>query len=247
MNIYTPQLIYYVYAYLRPDGTPYYIGKGKDNRAWSSGHTVFLPNDNTRIIIIEANLTEIGAFALERRLIRWYGRKNIGTGILRNQTDGGDGASGAIRSEETKLKISESKKGYIPSIETRNKLSEVMKGRTLSNEHKLKMSVSMKGHIHSPETKLKMSVAHKGRIRSPHSDETRNKLSEVLTGRKLSEEHILKMSELRSKTWNFIDPNGNKLTIKNLTKFCQENYLGISSMTRVAKGEQKSHKGWVKF
>ena len=130
MNIYIPQLIYYVYAYLRKDDTPYYIGKGKGNRAWNKQHMVSLPKNNIKIIILEANLTEIGALALERFYIRWYGRKDIGTGILRNLTDGGEGTSGKIVLPETRLKMSESQKG-----------------RTLSDETKLKISIAKKCSI----------------------------------------------------------------------------------------------------
>lgn len=84
--------MYYIYAYLNEQGIPYYIGKGKGKRAWDKNHVVSLPSKD-RIIIMESNLTNVGACALERRYIRWYGRKDKGTGILLNKTDGADGVS----------------------------------------------------------------------------------------------------------------------------------------------------------
>ena len=141
MSIYP--LVYYIYAYLRKDGTPYYIGKGKGKRAWRAhkGCNGKPPADKSLIIIMESNLTNIGSCALERFYIRWYGRIDNGTGILRNLTDGGEGVSNP--SKEQREKVSLKMKGNNnPSKrpDVRKKISErsaaARKGINHSSEHK---------------------------------------------------------------------------------------------------------------
>lgn len=118
----------YVYAYLRKDGTPYYIGKGTGTR-YIQKHNVTVPKDRSRIVFLEKNLSDIGACAIERRMIRWYGRKDLGTGILRNRTDGGEGTLGYFHTNETKRKIGKSNKGKKQSIEVAMRKSLNLKGR----------------------------------------------------------------------------------------------------------------------
>lgn len=68
-------IIYYVYFYLRSKdsqngkaGTPYYIGKDKKKRAWTTHNNVHRPKNRENILIVESNLTELQAFMWERYL-----------------------------------------------------------------------------------------------------------------------------------------------------------------------------------
>ena len=185
---------YYVYAYVRTDGTPYYIGKGTGDRAWVKGRreSIKKPTDPARIVIVENNLTNTGALAIERRLIRWYGRIDQGTGILRNRTNGGDGGTGAKHgnklSEETKKKISLSHKGKSNgpmSEESKKKLSDSLKGKNL-------------GKKWTEERKIAQSEKQKGQKRKPHTEATKQRLREINLGKHLApftEEHKRKISE----------------------------------------------------
>ena len=178
---------YYTYAYLREDKTPYYIGKGTGRRIYSTNRKGLKPpKDKSRTIYLKQNLTEEDAFKHEIYMIAVLGRKDLGTGILHNRTDGGEGLSGAIISEETRRKIGESTKGKnhhmygkTRSEETKRKISESSKGKNLSEETKRKMSEAKKNI--SEETRRKMSEARKGKI---CSEETKKKRSESIKGRK---------------------------------------------------------------
>ena len=218
---------FYTYAYLREDRTPYYIGKGQGNRIYSSNRITNRPKDNSRIIFLKQNLTEEQAFNHEIYMIAIFGRKDLLEGILHNKTNGGDGASGAVRNEEFKRKISASNKGekhylYGKTIseERKRKISERMMGKNhpfygkpISEERRMKISESRKGKSLSEEHKRKISEALIGENNhfygKFHSEETKRKQSEIKRGKLLSEEHKRKISKsVKGKKW-WNDGNGN--------------------------------------
>jgi hypothetical protein len=187
---------FYTYAYLREDGTPYYIGKGCENRiTQKSSRNCSKPKNKSKIIFLKQNLTEEEAFRHEIYMINVFGRKDLETGILRNLTDGGEGCSGSIRSDEHKKKISDAQKGRIKSEETKQLWSKQRKGKKPSEETKQKMSEKKKGCNHNM-------------FGIPKSIETKRKISEALKGRKkscykkrkpLTEEHKRKIGEANKK------------------------------------------------
>ena len=141
---------YYTYAYLREDRTPYYIGKGQGNRAYRrSKKCIKPPKDRSRIIYLKQNLTEEEAFKHEIYMIAVFGRIDLGTGILHNKTDGGEGVSGYLMKEEQK-----------------RTLSKIHGGKVLTTEHKRKISEGLKKanvgkYKRTPEQLLKMKINRK--------------------------------------------------------------------------------------
>jgi hypothetical protein len=169
----TTEQMYYTYAYLREDGTPYYIGKGNKSqyRAYGKHLRGLTPKDRNKILILKDNITEEEAFKHEIYMIAVFGRKDLGTGILRNLTDGGEGTSGIVRSDEYRKKLREKRRPR--TEEEKRKTSETLKGRKRrprTEEEKRKISESIKGMKYKPRSEehcKKISERMKGK-NNPH-------------------------------------------------------------------------------
>jgi Mg-chelatase subunit ChlI len=170
-----------VYEHLRNDTNEvFYVGIGEEEKrayvkANRNPHWKNITNKIGYTVNVKINdATWDEAIQIEKYLIAFYGRKDLGLGSLVNMTDGGDGCNN-------------------PSIETRKKMSELAKDRTHTEESKQKMSQIHKGKTKSEETKQKMSERQKGKtpmLGKTHSNETKQKTSEAMKGKKQSPEHI---------------------------------------------------------
>jgi hypothetical protein len=209
--------MYYTYAYLREDRTPYYIGKGQGNRAYRrSKKDIKPPKDKSRIIFLKQNLTEQEAFKHEIYMIAVFGRKDLGTGILHNRTDGGDGVSGAIFTEATRNRMSQSRMG--------------------DKNH-------FYGKIHSSQTKEKISNTKKGSI--PHNKGKYLPDNEIgYSGRYMRD--YKKGIRRINKNRKYVTPEGKDIIIVDLKEYCKEHNLTYQSMLKLHNGHCRSYKGYTK-
>lgn len=104
---------FYIYLHVtKDDKTPFYIGKGKNKRCFDTYNRndwwVNIVNKHDYLILIlEINLSEEISYEKEKYWISYFGRKQFKNGgTLVNLTDGGEGVSGKIYTEEEKEKKS---------------------------------------------------------------------------------------------------------------------------------------------
>ena len=178
--------------------------------------------------ILENNIIENKLSNREIYYIATYNTYNNGY----NETLGGDGWLGKTHSDESKKKISISKKGKsCHTPESRAKISAAIKGRICTEEHKKKVSLSKMGNknpMSNPEYRKRVSEAHKGK--------------------KLSQDHkdniskTLKNKNVNAKKYKIITPDGDEKIIFNLSEYCRQNNLNPSHMSSVASGNRKHYK-----
>ena len=170
----TPTFDNVAYIHCKPDGSPFYVGKGTYKRSTTTKtrnkyyNSVVNKYGSKNILIgkLECSSEKI-AFELEKGLIKCL--RNMGV-QLTNMTDGGDGIKGFFHSEETKNKISQANKiahagRKFPKIAS-EKAAKANKGSKRSLETRLKMSEAAKKRIYDLDTRKKMSEGQKKRQRS---------------------------------------------------------------------------------
>ena len=143
-----------------------------------------------------------------------------------------NGFYGKQHTESTKKHLSENMKLMCKNEEFR--LSRVSCGEKngMFGSARLGSLNPMYGKSHSVESKKKMSESAKGRKHS--------------SGWKQSDLQKLLISKRNSKTYKIKHPNGDILSITNLTKYCKENGLNTIMMSRVSRGMALCHKGYTK-
>jgi hypothetical protein len=170
--------MFYVYVYRDPrptkDNQPVYVGKGTGDRDishWAKGsHNKpfqdFISHLKQRGLVAVCQRVfetedEQEAFAKERELVVLYGRRDLGTGTLFNRTDGGEGAAGAVRTEEEKAATGRFSKEHWQDPEYRAKVVAAQQAVQSTPEAKALKSVNSKETWQNPEVRGKRSAGIK--------------------------------------------------------------------------------------
>jgi hypothetical protein len=249
---------YYTYAYLREDKTPWYIGKGKGRRAYQK-HDYFSSPSKDKILILKNNLTEQEAYKHEIYMINIFGRKDLGTGILCNKTNGGDAPPVFTgHTEESKRKISKSLKGRVtrPPHTKEQRLKFSLKQKELGIKPPLQAKefsfTSPEGIVYSGTNITNFSREHNLSLNALISLRCYKQYTHK--GWTLTNSCKIKNTK-PTRDWNrpgfgkkycLKSPNGiyYYVVVGELSVFANENDLLPNGISRLINGKRKTYRGW---
>ena len=238
---------FYVYAYLREDGTPYYIGKGQGYRIHDKyGH--ILPRKERRVKVKE-NLFEDEALELEKELILKYGRKKYDKdGILINDSIGGEHRTVWRTLEEKKKAKSESDKRYRDNPKYREKILE--QKREYYQENREERLAKDKAWRATPEGKVKKAALDKAWRQKMRQDplklEANRKRCRDWAYKKAREDGRPTIEEVGRK-FKVVSPDGKVYEGIKCQKFAEEHGLTPTSFTAMVRGELNFCNGWTRY
>ena len=200
-------MTYYVYLHCKPDGAPFYVGKGSGKRSREFSISRSVHHRNTVAKYGRKNI-RVYTFSCESQQqaladeANWISQLRAEGVPLVNITNGGEGPSGYVHTEQDRRRMSEKLKGNkrwmnrVLSDDARRRLADAVRGKKQSPETIAKRVAKTRGLRRSPEACAALSERSKGRT---HSAETRAKLSAIAKRRVYSPETRAKMSATRTR------------------------------------------------
>ena len=238
---------FYVYAYLRKDGTPYYIGKGQGYRIHDRWGHPALPSRDRRVKLKE-NIFEDEALKLEEELILKYGRKKYDKGgILYNESIGGEGRTVWRTLEEKKKSKSESDRRY----RLKNLEQLTLKDKEYYKKNREEICRKSREYRATPEGKAKKAATDK-RYREevikkdPVKLARHRKSARERAYKKLREQGRPRIEECGRK-FKVVSPDGKVYEGIKCQKFAEEHGLEPTSFTAMVRGQLNFCNGWTRY
>jgi len=206
---------YFVYIWNTPEGIPYYVGEGQGRRSFVA-RGIPRPQSKDLIQMFSCESKD-ECWAYEEYLISFFGRQVDG-GLLLNQSLGGPGSRGVMKSKETRDKISEGKRVAVILISPDGEHFCVQNVSGFAKEKGIDgrgLSLVASG-----------SYTHHRGWRLKGGNETRRR------------DYSINPVKL-------ISPEGDEYIVENLSEHAKQHGLTVTNLTALIKGKRNHHHGWT--
>jgi group I intron endonuclease len=246
---------YIIYCFLDENNKPYYVGQTYNLKMRLNAHNQFildieekrLPSKypyyrkardlfkngiGLKVNILENNLTKKEADLKESEYISKF-RNDISCKLLNILAGGEFNQRNKFVSDETKKKISESKKGKKLTEKHKESLRNCdRKQRNWTEEDKIKYAKMAKINLLNKQTPESIEKMRQSKVGQKHSEETKSKIA------RFGKDHK------RAKHYLIIAPDGTNYDIHGLSSFCKEFDLNQSGLWHALNKGNGKYKGW---